>query len=70
MTLAQYTALADDGCPNCVEHVLAGDAYLVKLPSGASVRVATVLRLETSPTTWPGPRLDLRSVRRMWGDFR
>lgn len=50
MTLADYTALADDGCPHCGEHVLAGNAYTVRLPSGRHIQVATVLRLEDSPS--------------------
>jgi hypothetical protein len=27
MTLDDYTRLADDGCPNCPEHVPAADAW-------------------------------------------
>lgn len=55
MTLTDYARMADDGCPHCPEHVLAADGYTVTLPSGKSVRVRTVLRLEDSPTHPPKP---------------
>lgn len=55
MTTDQYTALQDDGCPHCPDHVYAGGGYFVRLASGRTVRIETVLRLEGMPQHPPHP---------------
>lgn len=55
MTLDDYTALQDDGCPHCPDHVRSGGGYFVRLVT-RTIRVETVLRLEDSPSHPPLPQ--------------